>query len=94
MTMPEPGLTRRIPAFASYEEEAVFWDTHDTVEFEDEFRPVQVRFARNLSETLNIRLDRETLSALRQQAKEKGVGPTTLARMWILEHLQRPQDQR
>ena len=40
----------RIPEFSSIEEEAEFWDTHDTTEFEDEFKPVQVRFAKNLSE--------------------------------------------
>lgn len=76
-----------IPQFASYEEEAAFWDTHDTTDYEEEFRPVEVRFAKNLSETLNIRLDRETLASLRDEARQKGVGPTTLARMWILEHL-------
>jgi hypothetical protein len=37
--------TKRIPKFASIEEEAVFWDTHDTTEFEDEFEEVEVVFA-------------------------------------------------
>jgi predicted DNA binding CopG/RHH family protein len=77
----------RIPEFHSIEEEAEFWDTHDTTDFEDEFKPVKVRFARNLSEGITIRLDAETLAQLRTQAHEKGIGPTTLARMWILEHL-------
>lgn len=49
---------------------------------------MRVRFAKNLSETLNIRLDSETLRTLRERAKQKGVGPTTLARMWILEQLE------
>ena len=40
----------RIPEFSNIEKEAEFWDTHDTTEFEDEFKPVQVRFAKNLSE--------------------------------------------
>ena len=77
----------RIPEFRSIEEEAEFWDTHDTTDFEDEFKPVKVRFARNLSEGLTIRLDPETLAQVRAHAREKGIGPTTLIRMWILERL-------
>jgi hypothetical protein len=77
----------RIPEFSSIEEEAAFWDTHDTTDFEDEFKTVKVRMAKNLSEGLTIRLDKDTLEQLRTQAHEKGIGPTTLARMWILEHL-------
>lgn len=77
-----------IPEFASREEEAEFWDTHDLADYWDEFKPVDVRFAKNLSEGITIRLDSETLAKLRSRAKEKGIGPTTLARMWILERLQ------
>ena len=51
----------RIPEFHSIQEEAEFWDTHDTTDFEDEFKPVKVRFAKNLSEGITIRLDPETL---------------------------------
>lgn len=35
----------RIPRFKSIEEEAAFWDSHDSTEFEDEFVEVDaVRF--------------------------------------------------
>ena len=81
-----------IPEFASREEEAEFWDTHDLADYWDEFKPVKVRFARNLSEGITIRLDKETLKELRSRAKEKGIGPTTLALMWILERLQEKED--
>lgn len=90
MTFGEKGQHRasRVPEFSSIEEEATFWDTHDTTDFEDEMRPVRVRFARNLSRGITIRLDSETLEKLRLLAKKKGIGPTTLARMWILEQLE------
>lgn len=81
----------RIPTFSSREEEAAFWDTHDTTDYEDEFTPVKARFAKNLSQPLTIRLDPETLAELREQAHEKGIGPTTLARMWLLERLRSEQ---
>lgn len=84
---PAHGRNSRIPEFASREEEAQFWDTHDIADFQDEIRPVRARFAKNLSEGITIRLDPDTLNSLREQAKAKGIGPTTLARMWILEHL-------
>jgi hypothetical protein len=80
-----------IPEFTSNEDEAAFWDTHSLADYWDEFRPVRVRFAKNLSRGITIRLDPETLLTLRERAKERGVGPTTLARMWILEHLAAPK---
>jgi len=92
MTKPEQESASRIPPFGSYEEEAAFWDTHDTTDFEAAFRPVRARFAKNLSQTLNVRLDSDTLDTLRHAAKERGVGPTTLARMWIVEHLKGHRD--
>jgi predicted DNA binding CopG/RHH family protein len=77
-----------IPEFKSRQEEAEFWDTHDLGEYWAEFQPVKVRFAKNLSEGITVRFDPETLNRLRAEAKKKGMGPTTLARMWILERLQ------
>ena len=77
----------RIPDFKSREEEAEWFDTHDMADYQDEFKTVRARFAKNLSEGLNIRLDKETLAGIRTKAHEQGIGPTTLVRMWILEHL-------
>ena len=71
----------RIPEFANYQEEAEFWDTHDTTDFEDEFRPVRVQVAKNLSEEITIRLDPESLRQVRVLAKEKGMDATVLIRM-------------
>ena len=39
----------RIPEFASLEEEAAFWDAHDTTDVEDEFHPVTVVFEGRLA---------------------------------------------
>jgi hypothetical protein len=84
----------RIPAFATVEEEAAFWDTHSTADYEHEFRPVRARFAKRLSEGVTIRLDAETLEQLRTMAHERGIGPTTLIRMWVLERLKEKQPAR
>ena len=87
MTETEQETRSRIPDFKSREEEAEWFDTHDMADYQDEFQTVRARFAKNLSEGLNIRLDKETLASIRTKAQEQGIGPTTLVRMWILEHL-------
>jgi len=42
-----------------------------------------------LSVTIATRFDRETASLLREIAREKGIGVTTLIRMWTLDRLRR-----
>ena len=81
------AATSRIPQFSTRDEEAAWWDTHDITDYLDELQPVRVRFAKNLSEGLTVRLDPETMQALRERAKRQGIGPTTLIRMWVMERL-------
>jgi predicted DNA binding CopG/RHH family protein len=81
-----------IPEFANREEEAEFWDTHDFGDYWDETKAVDVKFSKNLTENLTVRLSTSALTLLRREADEKGVGPSTLARMWIVEHLRRTQE--
>lgn len=77
----------RIPKFSTKEDEAEFWDTHDTTDFENEFRPVDVKVAKSLSKGITIRLDPDTLERVRELASDKGIGPTTLIRMWVIEKI-------
>ncbi|SRR6266540_7451462 len=81
----------RIPTFKTVEEEAAFWDTHSFTEFEDELEEAtDVKFvAYQPKNAITVKLGQDTLIALTEQAKAKGVDPSTLARMWILEHLHR-----
>jgi len=79
----------KIPRFKSLDEEAEFWETHDTTEFEDEFEEVQVKVARPLSHVLAVRMDARTIDRLAEVGRAKGLGPSTLARMWLLERLDR-----
>ena len=48
---------------------------------------VQAKVKKPLDKVIPVRLPAETWEQLRKEAKEIGVGPTTLARMWILERL-------
>jgi predicted DNA binding CopG/RHH family protein len=91
MTAPKEGTPRRrnsrIPEFASIQDEAEWWDSHDIADYQDELKTVDVRFARKLSDSITIRLDAETLAELRSRALQQGVPPAALARTWVLEHL-------
>jgi hypothetical protein len=52
---------------------------------------VQLKVKRPLEKVVPIRLQAEHWEELRKIAGELGVGPTTLARMWIIERLHRSQ---
>lgn len=85
----------KIPEFTSREEEAQWFDTHDLGDYIDEFNIVdssQVKVESNLSHGITIRLTPEFLNKLRTKAKSKGIGPSTLARMWIIEHLRKGKE--
>ena len=48
---------------------------------------VQVEVKKPLDKVIPVRLSADRWEELRQEAREMGIGPTTLARMWILESL-------
>ncbi len=78
---------RKIPQFKTYEEEAKFWETHSITDYLDELKVTKMKVKKLPKITFAIRMDRRTISQLDSIAKEKGIGPRTLARMWLLEKL-------
>ena len=88
MTMQKERKKSRIPEFKTIEEEAEFWDTHDTTDYEDEFKPVKVRFADKLFDRVTIPVDADTLAQLDTLAREQELNATALARRWVLERLE------
>jgi len=57
----------------------------DTWEESDEVVRVEVK--KPMDKVIPVRLPADKWEQIRQEATELGVGPTTLARMWILERL-------
>ena len=55
------------------------WDESDQV--------VRVEVRKPLDKVIPVRLPADKWEQMREEARELGVGPTTLARMWILERL-------
>lgn len=55
------------------------WEENDEV--------VQVEVKKPLDKVIPVRLPSDKWEQIREEARELGVGPTTLARMWLLERL-------
>jgi predicted DNA binding CopG/RHH family protein len=80
----------RAPEFSSIDEEAEFWQTHDSEDYYSEPVEEEIQFVpARRTKAMAVRLEPETFAALEKRARALGVGPSTLTRMWILEHLQR-----
>lgn len=81
---------RPIRPFKTLEEEANFWDSHD---LSSALKNPKIP----LSELLSLEPKKEVVMTLRVQkvvkekidklAKNKGINPTTLSRMWLIERL-------
>lgn len=91
MQMKQNKLT--IPKFASVQEEARFWDTHNATDYFDQMEDVKVKFALKSSkaESVTIRLQPEIKRRLVKTAKKWGVSSSTLLRMWTVEKLRKIQ---
>jgi len=48
---------------------------------------VQAEVKKPLDKVIPVRLSSDKWDEIREEARELGIGPTTLARMWILERL-------
>ena len=80
------GTIKPAKPFKNLEEEANFWDTHDGVDVFGKDLRVSVHRA-SKTDTLTIRFEPDDIQKIRQKAEYLGMGPTTLARMWIKEKL-------
>ena len=64
--------------FSSYEEAAEFWDSHDTTDYPDDFKDIEVHaeFKRRYFE---VEVDEEVMNALIKQAKTLGITEDRIA---------------
>ena len=74
-----------VPEFATYAEEAEFWDTHDFTDFD--LKPVQVTVAKPLTHVVRLHFDSATLGEIDRQAAQQGVDAERLIRMWVMVRL-------
>lgn len=77
-----------IPSFRNIEEEAKFWDTHSILDFPDAIESIEFVPSRDKKDAaISVRLDRGDRIRLKAEAEKMGIGPSTLARIWIKERL-------
>lgn len=87
MKKPKP-----IKPFKNLEEEAKFWDSHDiSTLMENPKLPLDklLRLEPEKQEVMTLRLQKSVKQKLEKIAQTMGINPSTLARMWLVERLQK-----
>lgn len=86
-------IPNEVPRFKSLEEEADFWDSHSPLDYPDYWEETKAARAQAAprGHILGVRLDAELIDELATLARSKGVGPSTLARVWLTERLAHEQ---
>ena len=88
MAQPKEREPEKLPKFRDEHEMGEFGDAHSPLDYPEEFQAVDVRFSKPLIKRgLTIKLSEATIEQLREIAQQQGIGPSTLARMWILDQL-------
>lgn len=90
-------MAKKIPKFKTEEEEARFWDEHDSIEFIEDFEQVDIKVApelekeilnkRELKKPITLRLAPKQIDAVKKIAIKKGLPYQTLIGMWITEKI-------
>lgn len=85
------SIVAKLPQFVNEQDEAAFWDSHDSAEFLDETEAVDIKFidARPTKKQISLRLDPLVIEQVKEIAHTKGVGYQTLIRMWVMEQVQK-----
>jgi len=84
--------TLTIPTFKNIEEERVFWETHDTLDYLDETKVKKVRFP-NLKKTtksISIRLPVDMIDELKVRANSMDVPYQSFIKMLLKKGLNTP----
>jgi predicted DNA binding CopG/RHH family protein len=78
----------KTPQFAAEQEEADFWDTHDSTDYMDGTEEVDITFVDARPKIqISLRLAPSTISKLKSMARKRGIGYQTLIRMWVMERI-------
>jgi hypothetical protein len=72
--------------FASYEEAAEFWDTHDTMDYPGAFRPITAE-TKLRRPYFQIAIDADVVKVLQTQARKQGVSVSQLASEFLRQKL-------
>ena len=74
--------------FASYEEAAEFWNTHDTTDYLENFEDASIT-GELRKRTFELEVDEKIHQALKKKAKKMGISVTRLANQILQEQISR-----
>lgn len=80
----------KIPKFKNEEEAAEFWATHDSTDYVDDMKPVDVELNEALKErittrqrSITLQLSREIVDAAKKIARRRGISYRSLIQHWV-----------
>jgi CopG antitoxin of type II toxin-antitoxin system len=65
--------------FATYEDAAAFWDTHDTTDYPDDFQTVEVEEVALRQRRYEVEIDEDVVRMLQEQARKRDLPISRLA---------------
>ena len=65
--------------FATYEDAAAFWDTHDTTDYPDAFQTVDVEEVALRRRRYEVEIDEDVVRMLQEQARKRALPISRLA---------------
>ena len=65
--------------FATYEDAAAFWDTHDTTDYPDAFQTVDVEEVALRRRRFEVEIDEDVVRMLQEQARKRALPISRLA---------------
>ena len=78
----------KVPKFKTEDEEARFWQNHSPLEFGDEFEEASdVHFPSPKRRIIALRMNDQQVKSIKHLSEKRGIGFSTLIRMWVLEKL-------
>jgi predicted DNA binding CopG/RHH family protein len=82
---------KKIPDFKSSEEEAIFWDSHDSAEYVDWSQAKQTVFPnlKSSTESISLRLPSSLLARIKELANEKDVPYQSLMKVYLSDQVKR-----
>lgn len=95
-------MTKKIPEFKNEKEEAVFWDTHNSLDYLESDEPVELELAPELIATIKersktkrvtLRLRLSQIEDAKKIAKKKDIPYQTLMRSWIAQAIEKERRQ-
>ena len=89
-------MIKPIKPFKTIEEEAKFWDTHDITKLmKNPNTPLSklLPLDQEKQEVMTLRLQKSVKGKIDKIARTKGINPSTLSRMWLIEKIQEYEKQ-